>query len=308
MTPIENEKLVFLKEKTYDQNLKIRHTLKVDFFGLIIDICFSNLSNSAFQYLKKYYSPFLSLADNSDFVVHYHSFEDSRRTLDHPWYCERYPNIHYQDHENNILIIERDYCAIAEKNFNSLRAFGPEPSELNPDSLDNLLALIFSSSNQKHQGMLLHSATVIKDEEAYIFFGKSGAGKSTLAFHCYKSFNQKIISSDQSIVFKRGEQLFVQATPITIPELPRDCPERTWKAYPVKGLIHLVRRNQNTFEKKSSKEIFKPFLEQSQIYLTPFTHQQSYLDLASEVINAPHILTGELSYIKDSNFWKHIPL
>ena len=51
----------------------------------------------------------------------------------------------------------------------------------NEYALDSLLRILLSWKLLECQGFLLHAATVIRDDAAYVFTGKSGAGKSTVA-------------------------------------------------------------------------------------------------------------------------------
>ncbi len=48
-------------------------------------------------------------------------------------------------------------------------------------AFDSLLRVLLSVQLLRHRGFLLHAATVVRGERAYVFTGRSGAGKSTVA-------------------------------------------------------------------------------------------------------------------------------
>lgn len=319
MSPIEEEKLKFLKEKNPDdfKDEGEAKELRINLLGIEIHCHFQNLSQADYLYLENYYQPFLQKNQfiEKTFKVFYTVFKDSRSTLNHPWYGERYPQIQFlfgdkgdATDDEKAYIIERDYCA--QGTIDHLYVYGPAPSADNPDSLDNLFAMLFASCNDQHQAMLLHSAAVVEKnhdnkEVAYIFFGKSGAGKSTLAFHASQAFDQKVISSDQTLLRLEKGKLLAQSTSITIPELKRDSPLRTWESYEVAGLIHLTQEGEYGFRQIEERELLKLFIGQSSFYLTPFSNQQAYLDLCTKIIGL-NLVKGELTYEKGGNFWGYL--
>jgi hypothetical protein len=312
-SPIELEKVAFLKSKIlkHDEHLGDK-VLTINLLGVLIECSFTNVSIEDFNYLKTYYAPFEHKNQKVEkaYKVHYCAFKDDKRSLDHAWYSERYPEIHFLPHSEGGLdynfIIERDYCAYTPDNLTTTYVYGPCPSEGNPDSLDNLFAMLFASCNDQHQALLLHSCAIVKDEKAYVFFGQSGAGKSTLAFHAFKNFKNKIISSDQTLLRVDGEKILAQSTPITIPELERNSPLRTWEPYEVAGIFHLTQEGDAGFKKINSIEFFKLFVGQSSFYLTPFSKQQAYMNLCQQILEK-NVLKGEIKYFRDSDFWKLIP-
>lgn len=316
LTDIEKEKVDFLKDRFIEEQLNSQNqkSISVYLLGVWIHIDFSDLKEKDYEELIQYYQYFQKPNDaHISYEVHvsYACFTDERQSLNHPWYCERYPRIHFLDEALNNkkvqLILERDYAAYTTDQLKSVVAFGPRPNKDNPDSLDNLIAMVFASCNQHHPALLLHSATIIKDDKAWVFFGQSGAGKSTLAFHAYQNFKNKVISSDQTLLKVDNEKVVAQSTPITIPELPRDTPMREWQPVEVAGLIHLVQKNASSFVELSSQSLLKKFLEQSLMYLTPYSDQQSFLNLSQEILTKENLIYGELSYEKGSDFWKLIP-
>ncbi len=309
MTPIEKEKYKYLHRKAHliKEEFKglSKKTLHIQLLGIEILCDLVGIGEGDYQYLLNYYHPFRPQAHiecQKKYHVTYFIFQDERKTLNHPWYSETYPDIQFISEENATYIIERDY--FAKGLIDQLSVYGPSPSHDNPDSLDNLFAMLFASCNDQHQAMLLHSAAVVKDDKAFVFFGESGAGKSTLAFHCAQSFGQKVISSDQTLLHFKDDSLVAQSTPITIPELKRDSPLRTWDTYEVAALIHLTQKGEVGLRSMDDLDLLKLFVGQSAFYLTPFSNQQAFLNLCSKIVSLP-LIKGELTYEKGGNFWHY---
>lgn len=309
-SPIEIEKISFLEENFETPQKGNSKQLTINLQGVLIECQLFGVEEKDYNYLKDYYRPFFQREQKIErkFSVIYHVFQDDRKTLKHPWYGERYPNIHFlkSRDETATFIIERDYCAFTKDQLSTTTVYGPSPGHDNPDSLDNLFATIFASCNKLHRALLLHSCAIVKDEKAWVFFGISGAGKSTLAFHAYNTFHQKVISSDQTLLRIEEDKIIAQSTPITIPELDRNSPLRTWDSYEVAGIIHLTQEGEVGFRKLSSLDFFKLFIGQSSFYLTPFSDQQAYMNLCQEILEK-NILKGEIKYFRDSDFWTLIP-
>ena len=59
-------------------------------------------------------------------------------------------------------------------------------------------------------GFLIHGASIVRDGQAYIFFGKSAAGKSTLAA---MSPEGQVISDDLTLVLPTESGLVVAGSP-----------------------------------------------------------------------------------------------
>lgn len=306
LTPIEKEKLQFLEKVQHEQNTDF--LLEVGIFDLKFNLHLSGISQKDYDDLIDYYKHFkVNESSRETLDIYYYAFEDQKKSLNHEWYCSKYPTRRFiNSKKNSFYIIERDYASYFDYNALKVFAYGPRPGRNNPDSLDNLLTTLFSSLNTAHDCLILHSATVIRNKKAYVFFGESGAGKSTLAFHCYQKFNQKIISSDQTYLRWDGEKIWAQSTPITIPEIKRDTPMREWSPIEVEGFIHLTQRGKIGLNQLKVFDFLKKFVCQSDLYLTPLSDQQKFLNIVQALIENGHLL-GELCYKKNDNFWKYFP-
>ncbi len=305
MTSVEQEKLNFLKGVNHRETSDF--LIQVGIFDIGFNLHLNAISREDYQHLCDYYQYFpMPKHPKKTLNIYYYAFQDQRSELSHRWYSSRFPYQHFipLEERSSFHIIERDYASLFDKDYLKVFAYGPRPGQDNPDSLDNLLTTLFSSLNNEHDCLILHSAAVVNKNKAYIFFGESGAGKSTLAFHCYQNFNQKVISSDQTYLSWDGKKIWAQSTPITIPEIERHSQMREWRPIEVAGFVHLTQNGKVGLKQLDSIDFFKKFICQSDLYLTPLSNQQKFLNMAKSLVGNAHQL-GELTYNKNENFWRY---
>lgn len=76
------------------------------------------------------------------------------------------------------------------------------------------LRIVISHALYKKGGFLFHSAGIVRDDRAYLFFGKSGSGKTTVAQH---SAGLKILSDDLVGVLPTDGGIVAYSTPFWNP-------------------------------------------------------------------------------------------
>ena len=76
--------------------------------------------------------------------------------------------------------------------------------------VENLLRVALAWLAITRGGILMHSASIVKDQRAFLFFGLSGAGKSTLAG---SSRQGRVISDDLSLLLPGRERMEVVGAP-----------------------------------------------------------------------------------------------
>lgn len=64
-------------------------------------------------------------------------------------------------------------------------------------AVENILRVAIAWLAVAHGGLLIHSASIVKDGRAYLFFGQSGAGKSTLS---ERSRRGQVVSDDLTLI------------------------------------------------------------------------------------------------------------
>ena len=101
--------------------------------------------------------------------------------------------------------------------------------------IENYLRIYSSHLALQRGGVLLHSAGLVIDGEAYIFVGRSNAGKSTLTRKAFQSDTDIIVLSDDlNFIAQKDGQFFAYAVPFT-GEFGRTIDHRgTQDLYPVR--------------------------------------------------------------------------
>ena len=87
-------------------------------------------------------------------------------------------------------------------------------------TVENFLRVLYAWRCIYQGGLLVHSAGVIKDGKAFVFFGPSGSGKTTIA---RLLSDQTILSDDLVIIKKRNGNYKAYGVPFRgdVPEAPR---------------------------------------------------------------------------------------
>lgn len=210
------------------------------------------------------------------------------------------------DFQSSWGIVQRDFVAKVAKDFKSVYAIGPVWSFETCDSIDNIISYVIGKHIIEKNGLVLHAACVVINDEAFVFFGKSGAGKSTIAEHSFKKYNFKVISSDQVLLKYDNEQLYAIVVPTTIPEFPLDHSAREKQPIKVKAIIHLV-QSLDVFSWKplSNSEFIYHFMREL-VYRNEFFNEKDLLDLSLKISLDQGIMRGEMSYLKGSDYFTEL--
>lgn len=81
-----------------------------------------------------------------------------------------------------------------------------------PPNLDNYLRMVISVLALDRGGLLLHSASAVRDDAGYLFTGPSGAGKSTTAGFSYDR-GYSILSDDQNLLLPVENAVVLHSVP-----------------------------------------------------------------------------------------------
>ena len=160
----------------------------------------------------------------------------------------------------------------------------------------NFLTQVFSELVLADNGILLHSACVIKNNKAYIFYGISGAGKSTV---CRFSPGCAIASDDLTAL----RIIHGRFRAWGIPQLDRFPPPPSHGPYPVKGLFLLKKGPGNRLVSIHGSTAIATALT---IKNGRFDSERigKMLELLAKLTD--HVPSYELQFRKDSSFWKCI--
>lgn len=109
--------------------------------------------------------------------------------------------------------------------------------------IENYLRIISAHKVLQHKGVVLHSAGLVIDGQAYIFSGRSNAGKTTLTRKAYKA-GARVLSDDINLVLpskdKKGDSGYdAYAVPFS-GEFGRTLDHAGGKeSYPIAGIVLL---------------------------------------------------------------------
>ena len=161
---------------------------------------------------------------------------------------------------------------------NYLKHFNPEVEPM----FISLLAL------ERHlyplHSYILHSAYMIKDNEAILFTAPSGTGKSTQADLWVKYRNARVINGDRSLLMQKEEDFTVHGFPVC--GSSEICFN---ESYPIKAIVILSQGKENVISKPDKNEVIKKLFRE----ITINYHDTTFFDSA-------------LSFIED--LYDHIPI
>lgn len=121
----------------------------------------------------------------------------------------------------------------------TLRVSSPEETSASLRGIENYLRWAAADLALDRGGFVFHSAGVVKEGRAYLFYGPSGAGKSTVS---ELSSPLPLLSDDLVLVLKEGPLWKAATTPFA-GSLPQE--DKTPGSYPLAGLFRLVQAQEH---------------------------------------------------------------
>jgi len=183
----------------------------------------------------------------------------------------------------------------------ALRAFSSDirfDGVRNQYALDSLVRVFLSWKLLEHQGFLLHAATVMQGEKAYIFTGRSGAGKSTVAS---LSPAGSVLTDEISLLRREEGGWRAYGTPF-------------WGEFkaagsnssaPVAGIFRLLQATENRVELLRPMTILRTLLPNVLFFSADAEANRRLLEILSRA--ATEIKGYNLSFSKNAAFWEVLP-
>jgi hypothetical protein len=100
-----------------------------------------------------------------------------------------------------------------EARYDPIHRCGTVRQNVNRHSIDSVIRIIHTLALASEGGLLLHSASAIRNGSAFLFAGRSGAGKTTLSRHA--PADACLLSDEVSYVRRSGEIFVAWGTPFT---------------------------------------------------------------------------------------------
>ena len=134
-------------------------------------------------------------------------------------------------------------------------------NHLNLEEIEYIfLGQLFYRHILKHNGILLHSSCVVKDNQAYLFSAPSGTGKSTHTNLWLEEFKDAfILNDDKPAIIYKDNTLYAAGTPFSG---KHDISKNA--LVPIKGICFIERSSNNWIKEISSKQAIFEILNQTE--------------------------------------------
>ncbi len=190
---------------------------------------------------------------------------------------------------------------------NDFHIYGPAINEFNPDTLDNALLMALCYVFPRNDRTIVHSAAVVNDEKAYLFFAPSGHGKSTISKQLNTLEGLKVIASDNLLLKydKKENTVFAQCTPITDPDFPIGSKSKITRVVKVQGIFYLTKTRDFHFTERKATELLTKFLREQLFMYFDFVESSELLELSGKILEAAPCI-GEVGFKLDKRFWSQL--
>lgn len=144
-------------------------------------------------------------------------------------------------------------------------------------------------------GLLLHSAAIVRQDQAFVFFGPSGVGKTTVS---RLSPNDIVLNDDLVVVLPQHDQWVVCATPFwNITQVRPSGPH----CAPLRGMLRLVQAPHVALKAMSRARALAELL--SAVLMAPCDPERSHEVFALVERLLHDVLLYELFFLPDDSFW-----
>jgi hypothetical protein len=210
-------------------------------------ISFTGLSAYQKRLIEENYAGFISKQPNT---------QDKQQASCHVYKMEQPPEVSLADltRDGQYAPLQRRRASSVDLTGNEFRASVPiaEHASLGslgvvheeqlpyPSVIENVLRVYTAYKAVETRGVILHSAGLVFDQQAYIFVGRSNAGKTTLTRKAH-AYGAKVLSDDINMVLPSRDNLGYDAHAVPFTgEFGRTLDhDENPKSYPLAGLIFL---------------------------------------------------------------------
>jgi hypothetical protein len=169
---------------------------------------------------------------------------------------------------------------------------------MEPFAVESFLRICYSFLAVAYDGLLLHSAGVIKGGNGYIFPGISGTGKSTIAS---LATEKEIVLSDEMVVVRRvGESYMVYSTPFYGTNESADLNSNA----PLKAAFLPVKDDKVYIKDTKPSQALTKLLSSVLFFGQEPSLTQHLMDTSADII--AQIPFYEMHFQRDTSFWKCI--
>ncbi len=201
---------------------------------------------------------------------------------------------HLDDHR--VLLQRIDFAGCMDMKARRGRSTFGENTEV--FAVESFLRICYSFLAVEHEGLLLHSAGVLRDGSGYIFPGQSGTGKSTIA--SLATDRETILSDEMVVVRKRAGDYTVYSTPFygTNESMEQNT------GGPLKAAFLPVKDDEVYLEETRPARALSKLLASVLFFGREPSLSQRLVDIATDLV--AHVPFYEMHFRRDSSFWECI--
>jgi hypothetical protein len=167
-----------------------------------------------------------------------------------------------------------------------------------PHATDSVLRIVHSLVQASRGGFLLHAASAVRNQKAFLFAGESGAGKSTIS--ALAPVDAVLLTDEISYVSRRDNQYHAFGTPFT-GEL--NTPGENVSA-PVSALYLLAKGSENRIDAIDAAEAVQSLLSNILFFAKDDELVQALFHSAFEFVQ--HVPIYRLTFVPDARVWELI--
>jgi hypothetical protein len=161
-----------------------------------------------------------------------------------------------------------------------------------------VLRIVHSLVQASRGGFLLHAASAVRNQKAFLFAGASGAGKSTIS--ALAPVDAVLLTDEISYVSRRDNQYHAFGTPFT-GEL--NTPGENVSA-PVSALYLLAKGSENRIDAIDAAEAVQSLLSNILFFAKDDELVQALFHSAFEFVQ--HVPIYRLTFVPDARVWELI--
>jgi hypothetical protein len=165
------------------------------------------------------------------------------------------------------------------------------------EEIDYFLRVVYALLAFKSGGLLFHSAGIVHQGMAYLFFGHSGSGKTTVS---QLSSNDVVLNDDLLLLLKKGEGWYAFGTPFWNPT--QTSPTAT--SAPIKKMLRLVQDTEVSLNPLPAGKAIAELI--SNVPVLPLDPDRSASLLLQLQQIRKVIPVYELHFLPDASFWSLI--
>lgn len=168
----------------------------------------------------------------------------------------------------------------------------------NPYSIDAVLRIVHTLVLAKEGGFLLHSASAIRNGQAFLFAGVSGAGKTTISR--LAPADATLLTDEISYVRRRGDDYIAFGTPFTgeLAKLGENV------SAPVRALFLLAKGPENSIEAMAPAEAARSLLANILFFAQDEQLVQAIFRSTFDFVS--RVPVSKLTFVPDARVWELI--